>query len=69
MKIALELNETECEVLSELLSNGIVEVEEYRDTHEEYWGATDEEVLAYWIKLRNKIQKFSDTQKMLDEED
>lgn len=69
MKIALELNETECEVLSELLSNGIVEVEEYRDTHEEYWDATDEEVLAYWIKLRNKIQKFSDTQKTLDKED
>lgn len=69
MKIALELNETECEVLSELLSNGIVEVEEYRDTHEEYWDATDDEVLAYWIKLRNKIQKFSDTQKTLDKED
>lgn len=66
MKIALELNKTECEVLSELLSNGIVEVEEYRDTHEEYWGATDDEVLAYWIKLRNKIQDFSDLQETLD---
>lgn len=69
MKIALELNETECEVLSELLSNGIVELEEYRDTHEEYWSATDDDVLAYRIKLRNKIQKFSDLQETLDEEE
>ena len=69
MKIALELNETECEVLSELLSNEIVELEEYRDTHEEYWNTTDDEVLAYRIRLRNKIQKFSDLQEMLDKED
>ena len=69
MKIALELNETECEVLSELLSNKIAKAEAYRDSHEEYWNTTDDDVLAYKIKLRNKIQKFSDLQETLDTED
>ena len=69
MKIALELNDTECQVLSDLLTNLIVELEEYRDTQGEYLNATDDRVLDYRIKLRNKIQNFNDLQKMLDEEE
>lgn len=69
MKIALELNATECLVLIELLGNKIAEAEDCRESHEEYWSTTDDDVLAYKIKLRNKIQEFSDLQETLDEED
>ena len=69
MKIVLDLNDTECQVLIDCLNEKILNAEARKETREEYWDATDEEVLAYWIKLRNKIQKFSDTQKTLDKED
>ena len=69
MKIALELNETECEVLIDLLNQKIRRAEAYRDTHVEYWLPTDDDVLAYKIKLRDKILDFRDLQEKLDKED
>lgn len=69
MRKALELNETECCVLIDILNQKIRRLEAYRDTHEKYWGTTDAEVLAYRIKLRDKILDFSYRQEMLDKED
>lgn len=69
MKIALELNETECEVLIDILDQKIQRAEAYRDTHVEYWTPTDDDVLAYKFKLRDKIQDFRDLQETLDKED
>lgn len=65
MRIALELNETECEVLIDILTQKILKAEAYRDTHVAYWTPTDDDVLAYKIKLRNKIQEFRDIQEHL----
>lgn len=65
MRIALELNWTECQTLIELLSNKIAKAEAYRDTHEKYWTYTDTVVLSYKVKLRDKIQKFQDIQEHL----
>lgn len=69
MRKALELNEAECCVLIDILNQKIRRLEAYRDTHEKYWGTTDAEVLAYRIKLRDKILDFSYRQEMLDKED
>ena len=69
MRKALELNEAECCVLIAILNQKIRRLEAYRDTHEKYWGTTDAEVLAYRIKLRDKILDFSYRQEMLDKED
>lgn len=69
MRKALELNEAECRVLIDILNQKIRRLEAYRDTHEKYWGTTDAEVLAYRIKLRDKILDFSYRQEMLDKED
>ena len=69
MRIALELNETECAVLIDILNQKIRRAEEYRDTHAEYWLPTDDDVLAYKIKLRDKILDFRDLQEKLDKED
>ena len=60
MKIALELNGTECQVLIDCLNASIRETEVYNDAHEEYWNAMDEEILEYKLKLRSKIQKFTE---------
>lgn len=71
MRIALELNETECEVLIDILTQKIQKAEAYRDTHEGYWCYTDDVVLDYKVKLRDKIQEFQDAQERLsiDRED
>lgn len=69
MRKALELNETECNVLIDSLNQTIRRLEAYRDTHEKYWSTTDAEVLACRIKLRDKILDFSYRQEMLDKED
>lgn len=69
MKIALELNDTECRVLIDSLDEKIREAEEYKDSHEEYWDAMDEVALAYKTKLRDKIQEFCEWQYLLDKED
>lgn len=68
MKIALVLNETECQVLLDCLNASIRETEVYNDSHEEYWDAMDEEILEYKLKLRSKIQKFLDIQEHLSTE-
>lgn len=65
MRIALELNETECAVLIDILNQKIRRAEAYRDTHVAYWTPTDVDVLAYKIKLRDKIQEFQDVQEHL----
>lgn len=59
MRIALELDMTECQVLLDCLNASIRETEVYNDAHEEYWDAMDEEILEYKLKLRSKIQKFT----------
>ena len=69
MRIALELNGTEYQVLIELLNSKIAKTEEYRDSHEEYWCATNEEILEHRIKLRDKILEFSYLQETIDKED
>lgn len=60
MRIALELDGTECQMLLDCLNANIRETEVYNDAHEEYWDAMDEEILEYKLKLRNKIQKFTE---------
>ncbi len=65
MRIALELNRTEYQVLIDCLDEKIREAEEYKDTHEEYWDAMDDVVLDYKVKLRSKIQEFQDIQEHL----
>ena len=60
MKIALELNATECQVLLDCLKANIRETEVCNAAHEEYWDSIDEERLEYKLKLRNKIQKFTE---------
>ena len=62
MKIALELNETECQVLLDCLDEKIQRFEDYRDTHEDDWDPMDDVVLDYKVKLRDKIRKFQDIQ-------
>lgn len=69
MRIALELNDTECRVLIDSLEEKIQRMEEYKDTHEEDWDAFDKAELLYKIALINKIRKFSDLQETLEEED
>ena len=69
MKIALELNDTECQVLIDCLDEKIQAAEEFKETHEEYWDAMDDVVLRYKRELRSKIQDFNDLQEMLDKED
>lgn len=69
MMKALELDEAECCVLIDILNQKIRRLEAYRDTHEKYWCTTEAEILAYWIKLRDKILDFSYRQEMLDKED
>ena len=74
MRIALELDGTECQVLIDCLDEKIHRFEEYLDTHEDDWNALDDVVLDYKIELRDKIQKFQDIQEHLsiereDEED
>lgn len=69
MRIALGLNETECGVLIDCLDEKIQRFEDYRDTHEDDWDVMDDVVLDYKVKLKNKIQDFSDLQEMLDKED
>lgn len=65
MKIALELDGTECQVLIDCLDEKIQRFEEYLDTHEDDWNALDDVVLDYKIELRDKIQKFQDIQEHL----
>lgn len=69
MKIALELTETEYRVLLDCLDEKIQRFEEYKDTHEEDWDDTDEEVLEYKCKLRDKIQEFCEWRALLDKEE
>ena len=69
MKIALELNNTECQVLIDCLVVKIQRFEDYRDTHEDDWDAMDDVVLDYKVKLKNKILDFRDLQEKLDKED
>lgn len=66
MKIALELNDTECGVLIDCLNEKIYGAMDYMDAHEEDWNATDEALLEYKLKLRCKIQEFRDLQETLD---
>lgn len=68
MRIALELNGTECQVLITCLDDKIRKTEECRDTHEECWSYADEVVLGYEMKLRDKIQEFQDIQEHLSVE-
>ena len=65
MRIALELNRTEYQVLIDCLDEKIREAEEYKDTHEDDWDAMDDVVLDYKVKLRSKIQEFQDIQEHL----
>lgn len=65
MRIALELDGTECQVLIDCLDEKIQRFEEYLDTHEDDWNALDDVVLDYKIELRDKIQKFQDIQEHL----
>lgn len=65
MRIALELNGTECQVLIDCLDEEIRKAEESRDIHEECWSYADEVVLVYKVKLRDKIQEFQDIQEHL----
>lgn len=69
MRIALELNETECNVLIDILNQKIRRMKAYRDSHEEYWGVGDEKLLEYKVKLRDKILEFSYLQETIDKED
>lgn len=69
MKISLELTETEYRVLLDCLDEKIQRFEEYKDTHEEDWDDTDEEVLEYKRKLRDKIQEFCEWRALLDKEE
>lgn len=69
MRKALELNETECNVLIDILNQKIRRLKAYRDSHEKYWGIGDEELLEYRIKLRDKILEFSYLQETIDKED
>ena len=68
MRIALDLNGTEYQVLIDCLDEKIRELEEYKDTHEEYWDAMDEVELEYKLKLRNKLQEFCEWRALLDRE-
>lgn len=65
MRIALELDGTECQALIDCLNENIQRFEEYLDTHEDDWNALDDVVLDYKVKLRDKIQKFQDIQEHL----
>ena len=65
MRIALELNGTECQSLIELLNNKIAEDEVYRETHKELWSYKEAAILYGRVKLRDKIQKFQDIQEHL----
>lgn len=69
MRIALDLNGTEYQVLIDCLDEKIRELEEYKDTHEEYWDAMDEVELQYKHKLRDKIQEFCEWRALLDKEE
>lgn len=66
MRSALELNETECQVLIDCLNEKIYGAIDYMDAHEEDWNDTDEALLEYKLKLRCKIQGFRDLQETLD---
>lgn len=63
--IALDLDETECQVLIDCLDEKILSTEVRKGAYKEYWDATDEAALAYKTKLREKIQKFQDIQEHL----
>ena len=71
MKIVLELNDTECQVLIDCLNEKILNAEARKETREGYWCYTDDVVLDYKVKLRDKIQEFQDAQERLsiDRED
>lgn len=60
MKIVLELNDTECQVLIDCLNEKILNAEARKETREGYWDAMDDVILDYKVKLRSKIQKFTE---------
>lgn len=68
MKIALELNDTECQVLIDCLNEKILNAEVRKETREGYWDAMDDVILDYKVKLRDKLQKFLDIQAHLSTE-
>lgn len=69
MKIVLDLNDTECQVLIDCLNEKILNAEARKETREGYWDAMDDVILDYKVKLRDKIQDFVDMQERLDRED
>lgn len=69
MKIVLDLNDTECQVLIDCLNEKILNAEARKETREGYWYAMDDVILDYKVKLRDKIQDFVDMQERLDKED